>query len=216
MGARRRRLGEEGAKKFREDVRDALTTPATGLSPQRTMEVARAILPRDTIATCDAGASRLLVVQEWESYGPREFLASNGLASMGYAVPGALAARIAFPDRPVVAFTGDGGFLMTVAELQTAQIENLPILVIVFDDREIGLIRVKQEIRGIPRHGVALGGVDWEKLAQSFGADGVTVETEQAFSNALSSALKTKKTTVIGVRIDASGYVAQFNALREL
>jgi acetolactate synthase-1/2/3 large subunit len=208
--------GEKSAKTFRSEVRDALNTPATGLSPQRTMEVARAILPRDTIATCDAGASRLLVVQKWESYGPREFLTSNGLASMGYAVPGALAARMAYPDRPVVAFTGDGGFLMTVAELQTAQIENLPIIVIVFDDREIGLIRVKQEIKGIPRNGVALGGVDWEKLAQSFGADGVTVETEQAFSNALSGALKTKKTTVIGVRIDASGYVAQFNALREL
>ena len=144
------------------------------------MEVARAVLPRNTIATCDAGASRLLVVQKWESYGPREFLTSNGLASMGYAVPGALAARMAFPDRPVVAFTGDGGFLMTVAELQTAQRENLPIIVLVFDDREIGLIRVKQEIKGIPLHGVALGGVDWEKLAQSFGADGVVVETEQA------------------------------------
>jgi len=208
--------GEKSAKTFRSEVRDALNTPSTGLSPQRAMEVARAILPRDTIATCDAGASRLLVVQKWESYGPREFLTSNGLASMGYAVPGALAARMAFPDRPVVAFTGDGGFLMTVAEMQTAQRENLPIIVIVFDDREIGLIRVKQEIKGIPRHGVALGGVDWEKLAQAFGADGVTVETEQAFSNALSGALKTKKTTVIGVRIDASGYVAQFNALREL
>ena len=154
-------------------MRDALNTPAKGLSPQRTMEVARAILPRDTIATCDAGASRLLVVQKWESYGPREFLTSNGLASMGYAVPGALAARMAHPDRPVVAFTGDGGFLMTVAELQTAQIEKLPIIVIIFDDQEIGLIRVKQEIKGIPRNGVAIGGIDWEKLAQSFGADGV-------------------------------------------
>ena len=116
----------------------------------------------------------------------------------------------------MVAFTGDGGFLMTVAELQTAQRENLPIIVVVLDDREIGLIRVKQEIKGIPLHGVQLGGVDWEKLAQSFGADGVVVETEQALSNALQAALKTKKTTVIGVRIDASGYVAQFNALREL
>ena len=87
--------GEKSAKTFRTEVRDALNTPATGLSPQRTMEVARAILPRDTIATCDAGASRLLVVQKWESYGPREFLTSNGLASMGYAVPGALAARMA-------------------------------------------------------------------------------------------------------------------------
>ena len=96
------------------------------------------------------------------------------------------------------------------------QIENLPIIVIIFDDREIGLTRIKQEIKGIPRNGIALGGVDWEKLAQSFGADRVTVETEQAFSNALTNALKTKRTTVIGVRIDASGYVAQFNALREL
>jgi acetolactate synthase-1/2/3 large subunit len=208
--------GEKAAKSFRQEVRDALNTPCTGLSPQRTMEVARAVLPRNTIATCDAGASRLLIVQKWESYGPREFLTSNGLASMGYAVPGALAARMAYPDRPVVAFTGDGGFLMTVAELQTAQRENLPIIVLVFDDREIGLIRVKQEIKGIPLHGVQLGGVDWEKLAQSFGADGVVVETEQALSSALSAAVQSKRTTVIGVRIDASGYVAQFNALREL
>ena len=167
--------GEKAARTFRNEVRDALNTPSTGLSPQRTMEVARAVLPRNTIATCDAGASRLLVVQKWESYGPREFLTSNGLASMGYAVPGALAARMAYPDRPVVAFTGDGGFLMTVAELQTAQREDLPIIVLVFDDREIGLIRVKQEIKGIPLHGVQIGGVDWEKLAQSFGADGVAV-----------------------------------------
>jgi acetolactate synthase-1/2/3 large subunit len=208
--------GEKAAKNFRQDVRDALNTPATGLSPQRTMEVARAVLPRNTIATCDAGASRLLVVQKWEAYGPREFLTSNGLGSMGYAVPGALAARMAHPDRPVVAFTGDGGFLMTIAELQTAQRENLPIIVLVLDDQEIGLIRVKQEIKGIAPHGVKLGGVDWEKLAHSFGADGVTVDTEQGLSSALTAALQSKRTTVIGVHIDASGYVAQFNALREL
>jgi acetolactate synthase-1/2/3 large subunit len=86
----------------------------------------------------------------------------------------------------------------------------------VFDDREIGLIRVKQEIKGLPLNGVQLGGVDWEKLAQAFGADGVVVETEQALADALKAALASQRTTVIGVRIDASGYVAQFNALREL
>jgi acetolactate synthase-1/2/3 large subunit len=123
---------------------------------------------------------------------------------------------MAYPDRPVVAFTGDGGFLMTVAELQTAQRENLPIIVLVFDDKEIGLIRVKQEIKGIPLHGVQLGGVDWEKLAQSFGADGVRVDTEQGLSDTFDAAVHSKRTTVIGVHIDPSGYVAQFNALREL
>jgi acetolactate synthase-1/2/3 large subunit len=180
------------------------------------MEVARAILPRETIATCDAGASRLLVVQKWEAYGPREFLTSNGLGSMGYAIPGALGARLAYPDRPVVAFTGDGGFLMAVAEMQTSMRENLPIIVVVFDDEEIGLIRVKQEIKGIPLAGVKLGGIKWDKLAQGFGADGVVVTTEQAFADALQNAIRSGRTTVIGIKIDPSGYVAQFNALREL
>jgi acetolactate synthase-1/2/3 large subunit len=208
--------GEAAARTFRDDVVNALNTPATGLSPQRAMEVARAVLPRDTVATCDAGASRLLVVQKWQSYGPREFLTSNGLGSMGFAVPGALAARLAHPDRPVVAFTGDGGFMMAVAELQTSVREKLPIIVVVLDDQQIGLIRIKQEIKGLPLHGVDIGGLDWEKLAQGFGCDGITVDSEQGLQNALTAAVKSGKTTVIGVRIDASGYVDQFNALREL
>ncbi|MBM9592987.1 thiamine pyrophosphate-binding protein [Roseitranquillus sediminis] len=208
--------GQAAAATFRDDVSNALNTPAKGLSPQRAMEVARATLPRDTVATCDAGASRLLVVQKWQSYGPREFLTSNGLGSMGYAIPGALAARLAHPDRPVVAFTGDGGFMMAVAELQTSVREKLPITVVVFDDSEIALIRVKQEIKGIRKHGVEIGGIDWERLAQGFGADGVVVDTENGLQDALAAARHTERTTVIAARIDGSGYVDQFNALREL
>ena len=182
------------------------------------MEIARAVLPRNTIATCDAGASRLLVVQKWQSYGPREFLTSNGLASDGLRGAGrAWRARLAHPDRPVVAFTGDGGFLMAIAELQTAVREKLPIIVVVFDDQEIGLIRVKQEIKGIPPHGVGLGGIDWEKLGAGLrrrrhrgrdrGGAGATPSARRCSPT---------RTTVIGARIDPSGYVAQFNALREL
>ena len=208
--------GEQAARSFRQAVSAALDTPSRGLSPQRTVEVARAVLPRETIATCDAGASRLLVVQKWQAYGPREFLTSNGLGSMGYAVPAAMGARLAHPNRPIVAFCGDGGFLMAVAELQTAQRERLPIIVLVFDDEEIGLIRIKQEIKGIPRNGVKLGGVDWEKLAAAFGADAAVVESEQALGDALKAAIASGRTTLIAARIDASGYVDQFNALREL
>ena len=208
--------GEKAAKTYRDAVVDALNTPSTGLSPQRVMEVARAVLPRNTIATCDAGASRLLVVQKWESYGPREFLGSNGLGSMGYALPGAMAAKMAHPDRPCVAFVGDGGFMMSVAELQTCVRENLPVISVVFDDAEIGLIRVKQQLKQIAPYGVQIGGMQWDKLAQGFGADGTIVETEQGLAAALTAALKTGRTTVIGARIDGSGYVDQFNALREL
>ena len=116
----------------------------------------------------------------------------------------------------MVAFTGDGGFLMAIAELQTAVRERLPMIIVVLDDAEIGLIRVKQEIKGLPLHGVGLGGCDWEKIAQGFGADGIVVGTEQGLADALGTALRSATTTVIGVRIDGSGYVEQFNALREL
>ena len=106
--------------------------------------------------------------------------------------------------------------MMAVAELQTSVREKLPIIVVVFDDEEIALIRVKQELKGIPSYGVKIGGIDWEKLAQGFGADGVVVDNEHALGDALKAALKSGRTTVIGARIDGSGYVAQFNALREL
>ena len=118
--------GEAAARNYRQQVADALEVPSSGLAPARLVEIARDILPRDTIASCDAGASRLLVVQKWQAYGPREFLTSNGLATMGYAIPGGMAAKLAHPDRPVVCFTGDGGFLMAVAELHTAVREKLP------------------------------------------------------------------------------------------
>ncbi len=208
--------GEAAVRGFQRQPAAALDIASPGLSPQRLVEVARAILPRDTVATCDAGASRLLVVQKWQAYGPREFLTSNGLATMGYAIPGGLGARLAHPDRPIVCFTGDGGFLMAIAELHTAVRENLPIVVLVFDDGEIGLIRVKQEIKGLPTYGVGLGGIDWEKVAQGLGADGVAVETEATLGDALTAAIRSGRPTVIGARINRSAYVAQFNALREL
>ncbi len=208
--------GETAVRAFRRRVSAALDIPSAGLSPQRLVAVAREVLPRDTLVTADAGAHRLLVVQKWQAYAPREFLTSNGLATMGYAIPGGLAARLAYPERPVVCFTGDGGFLMAIAELQTAARENLPIVVVVFDDQEVGLIRVKQELKGLPTYGVGLGGIDYEKLAQGLGADGTRVDSEAALGDALTSAIHSGRTTVIGAHIDASAYVAQFNALREL
>ena len=208
--------GEKVAKDYREEVSAALDVKTKGLSTGAALLVARDVLPRNTIATCDAGASRLLVVQKWQSYGPQEFLTSNGLATMGAAIPAALAARLAHPKKPIVAFTGDGGFYLAVAELQTAAVEKLPIIVLVFDDSEISLIRVKQEIKGFPRFGVNMGGTDWVKLAQGFGADGYVAETEKALGDALNAALKSDHSSVVVAKIDSSCYLEQFNALREV
>ena len=182
--------GEAAAREYQQQLNDALEVPihGPGPGPPGRDRPRRAAAQHHRV--CDAGASRLLVVQKWQAYGPREFLTSNGLATMGYAIPGGMAARLAHPDRPVVCFTGDGGFLMAIAELHTAVRENLPIVVVVFDDQEIGLIRVKQEIKGMEPYGIGLGGIDWEKIAQGVGADGITVESEAALADALSAAVK--------------------------
>jgi len=105
---------------------------------------------------------------------------------------------------------------MAVADIQTSVREKLPIIILVFDDGEVGLIRTKQSIKGIDPYGVHIGGIDWEHLARGLGANGTNVDTEDGLVKAIDHALKSNETTVIGVKIDASGYVDQFNALREL
>jgi acetolactate synthase-1/2/3 large subunit len=208
--------GEKAARHFREELAIALDLPSDGLSPQRLVEITRNVMPRETIATVDTGASRLLALQKWQAYKPLEFFTSNGLATMGYSIPAGMAARLAYPDRPIVCFTGDGGFMMNVADLQTCAQEDLPLTIVVFDDQEIGLIRVKQEIRGLPRHGISLTGIKWDQLAAGLNVDGTAVDSENGLADALQEALKSSRTTIIGARIDKSCYVSQFNALREL
>jgi acetolactate synthase-1/2/3 large subunit len=113
----------------------------------------------------------------------------------------------------VVAFSGDGGFLMAASELQTSVREKLPVTVVVLDDGELGAMRVRQDLRGMQRYGTQLGGIDWEHLARGFGAEGTVVDTENALGDALSRAAGSGTTTLIAARLDASGYVAQFKAM---
>ena len=205
--------GERVVKAYRAQMDAAVDKPCTGLSPQRVFEVARGILPRDTIATCDVGASRLFSVPKWPVYAPRDYLVSNGIASMGFALPAAMAARMASATRPVIAFTGDGSFMMAIAELHTCVKENLPVIILVQDNASLGVMSLKQDLKGVPRCGTLLGGIDWELLARTFGADGVIVDTENALGDALSAALKSNRTTVIAARMDPSGYIEQYKAM---
>ena len=204
---------EHTARAYRDEMAAMLNVPGRGLSPHRLFEVARSVLPRDTIATTDTGASRTIGGYKWLSYAPKEFIVSSGLTTMGYAVPAALAARLAHPKRPVVAFSGDGGFLMVAGELQTAVREKLPITVVVLSDGELGAMRIRQDLRGLSRLGTQLGNFNWERLAEGYGADGIVVETENALGDALTKSVESDGTTLIVARIDASNNVDQFKAM---
>ena len=162
----------------------------------------RKLLPRDAILTSDAGnfggwPHRYL---HWNV--PGTFLApTNG--AMGYGVPAAIAAKLARPERKVVAFVGDGGFLMTGTEIETAVREETPFVTIVYDNQQYGTIRMQQELEhpGRPM-ATALGPVDVAAFARSLGAHGISVRRDDDFPAAFEEALRSDRPTVIHVPID--------------
>ena len=105
----------------------------------------------------------------WPVSEPNGMLISNGLSTMGFALPAAIGAALLDRARPVVALTGDGGLLMCLGELLTAARERLPVITIVFSDASLSLIEIKQQARRLNAAGVALGDIDWPAIAEGFG-----------------------------------------------
>lgn len=176
------------------------------LMPSQVIHISRELLPQQGIAVSDVGAHKLLIGKLWTSEIPNRFLVSNGLSTMGYALPAAIGAKLACPDLPVVCFIGDGGMAMVDSELETAVRLKLPIIVIVFADEAMSLIRLKQEVSGHKPVGTVMGRTAWAQLAIAYGANGVSVNTPEAFSAAFSSAMQADMPTLIEARIDPAEY----------
>jgi acetolactate synthase-1/2/3 large subunit len=125
---------------------------------------------------------------------------------MGYGVPAALAAALVHPKRPVICVTGDGGFAMMVQELETARRMGVSPLFVVLCDRSLAVIKVAQNIRGIPHRGVDFGPVDWARVADGFGAHGVTATNLDAVQRAVGEWLAHPELTVLAVPVDEHLY----------
>jgi acetolactate synthase-1/2/3 large subunit len=179
------------------------------LAPQRVAAIVRAGTPPDTIATVDAGAHMLVAMPLWEVTQPRQLLTSSGLATMGFALPAAIAAASCGTGQMVVAFTGDGGLGMTLAEIETAVRLRLRIAVIVFNDAALSLIKIKQRPAGQGgSEAVDYCPVSFAAIAAAMGAAGASVATEAELSQALEQALQRNGPTVIDVAVDPTGYRA--------
>ena len=177
------------------------------LAPQQVATTARAHLPQVCVATVDAGAHMLAVMPLWEVAEPRRLLISSGLATMGFALPAAIGAALCAPGQPVVAFTGDGGLGMTLAEIETAVRLALRIVVIVFNDAALSLIKIKQRPAGQGGgEAVDYGPVSYARAAESMGAAAAAVRTEAELAGALAAALRRDGPTVIDARVDPASY----------
>ena len=200
--------------RLRRERQRALEIDVPGLAPHRVVQLARELTQAGTIATVDAGAHMFQAAEYWQAVEPGEFLISNGLATMGFAMPAAIAAQLVCPEQRVVCFTGDGGFMMVAAELETAVRLRLPITVIVFNDAALSLIEIKQEQKGYAGASMRYAGPDLAALARSFGVAAWTAADEAGFTSALVAAQRAQGPTLIDARIDPAGYRRMLEIVR--
>ena len=135
---------------------------------------------------------------------PNTCIISNGFASMGIALPGAIAAKLVHPDRTIVAATGDAGFLMNCQEIETAMRIGTPIVILVWNDSEYGLIKWKQEIHfGRDSH-IDFKNPDFVKFAESFGAKGYRVNSAKELVPTIKKAIADNTVVIIDCPVDYS------------
>lgn len=181
---------------------DAEPWDGPGVHPGRVIATLNRVLPPEAVLTTDAGNFSGWAARGYRFHRPGTFVGPTS-GAMGYGLPAAIAAGLARPGRPVVALAGDGGFAMTMHELETAVRERVRIVAIVFDNRRYGTIWLQQEQRGTGRGvGTELGPIDFAAAAEAFGARGFRVDSDDEFEPALQAALAGDRPAVIHLQLD--------------
>ncbi|MFH2146236.1 MAG: thiamine pyrophosphate-binding protein [Candidatus Omnitrophota bacterium] len=189
-------------------IRKQLVACKNGLNPFSIVNILNKTLSKNDILVSDVGLHKQFVSLFYEVKKPKTFFCSNGLGSMGFGLPAAMAAKSTFPDKRVIAVCGDGGFHISSCELETSVRCHLPIICIIFCDRSVGLIRHYQK-KGLQRDNPDItnfGHIDFVKLAQANGCKAYQARTKEEFSRCLQSVLNTNTTAVIEVLLDRDEY----------
>jgi acetolactate synthase-1/2/3 large subunit len=207
LGNMRFEKNPEWLRKMEELREQYLLRDSTGNPHMRApalMKALRKALPRDTIVTTEVGQNQMWSALYFDVYAPRTFLSSGGLGTMGWGFPAAIGAKAARPDVPVVDIAGDGSFGMTENNLATSIEERLPVVVVVLNNRMLGMVAQWQRLFYGRRYvGVELGrSPDFVKLAEAYGAEGVRPESIEEFGEAVKRAINSEVSTVIDVQLD--------------
>lgn len=185
-----------------------------GISPDDAVKAVQAVSGQTARLCCDAGAHMIPTLAQWVAREPVGVLKSNGLSTMGYALPAAIGSAVCDPDRPVVAITGDGGAMMCLGEMATAKELDLNITYVVLNDSALSLIDVKQRNQQRPRSGVAGATHDFAAIARGMGWEAATIDRPQQLEATVAGIASKTGPRLIDIRIDPGGYGAQFEAMR--
>ncbi len=172
------------------------------LRPERIVRDLAETLPPESIVTLDNGMYKLWFTRNYPARSRHGLLVDNALATMGAGLPSAMAARMVFPERPVVTVVGDGGLLMNGQEMETAVRLGLHLVVLVLRDDGYGMIRWKQMEMGLPDFGLSFGNPDFVKWAEAYGARGHRVERAGELGPTLLRALAAPGVQLIEVPVD--------------
>ena len=198
----------EAAREQRERFQRALRPAAAGFAPHQAIDAVREALPAAGILAFDVGAHTHQIAGQWTAREARTFLITNGWSSMGFGLPAAIAAKLARPERPVVALVGDGCFQMTCGEVAVARRLGLSLPIVVLDDAWLSLIRVKQHRRRFGIYGTDVGRE--EQLAPPahyFGVPAASARTPEELAACVRGALAADHPTVIEARVDPGHYL---------
>ncbi|GAA4532097.1 acetolactate synthase large subunit [Mycobacterium paraffinicum] len=186
------------------------------LAPARVVADTRAALGRSDVVLVDTGATKMWMARLYPTYECNTCLVSNGLSTMGFALPGALGVKLARPESKVLAVVGDGAFLMNSQEIETAVRERIPLVVLIWDDGGYGLIEWKMDLELGAHYYVKFSNPDVVTYAESFGAKGYRINSAEELLPTLRAALDDDGVSVISCPVDYSENLRLTDRLGEL
>ena len=208
--------GEKIRRLLADELAQGAADDSFPLKPQRVVADTRAALGRSDIVLADTGAVKMWMARLYPTFEPNTCLISNGLSTMAFALPGAIGAKLAAPDRKVLAAVGDGAFLMNSQEIETALRERIPLTVLIWEDDAYGLIGWKMDLELGHHVEVGFSNPDFVAYAESFGARGYRVGAAGDLLPMLKEALAADTVSVITCPVDYSENLRLTDALGEL
>lgn len=189
-------------EKERQSHAKAEGSDASPIKPQRATADLAAAAPENAIFLCDTGTTTAWTARHLPVGPDQRYTLSSSLASMAFAMPGAIGAQLSYTDRPVIAVTGDGGFAMLMADFVTAVKYALPITVVIFNNSKLGFIALEQEAKGLPEHSIDLLNPDFVKFAESCGGVGLRVTDAADLRGAYEQAIALDRPVLVDVAVD--------------
>jgi acetolactate synthase-1/2/3 large subunit len=195
----------EWMKKIQEFKQQCETsTDEINITGPKVIKAIRNALPRNAVVTTDVGQHQMWAAINFDVYEPGSFNTSGGLGTMGWGTPAAIGAKVARPSVPVLNIAGDGSFAMTENNLAVSVDEDLPIIIVIFNNAMLGMVAQWQRLFMNHRYSAVHRNysLDFARLAESYGAEGVKVESMNELNTALRRAVNSEHTVVIDVPID--------------